>query len=168
MKLIVGLGNPEEKFFKTRHNVGFLLIDKLVQVRSLLWESNSKFNSYTSYDPLGDIRYLKPQTYMNNSGEAVSKALSYYKLGVDSLTVLHDDIDLPFGKIKFQKNSGSAGHHGIEDIVLKIGSADFWRLRFGVGKPQISAQVPDYVLSDFTVEELAFIAGVDVSKLIVG
>ncbi|OGZ21766.1 MAG: hypothetical protein A3D46_00675 [Candidatus Nealsonbacteria bacterium RIFCSPHIGHO2_02_FULL_43_13] len=136
MILITGLGNPGKEYEKTRHNVGFRVIDELAKEKP------------------NDIVLLKPQTFMNNSGEAVSKAVNFYKIKPADLWVIHDDIDLLLGELKISKNRGSAGHKGVDSIIKKLGTRDFNRVRIGIcpaeGKPEA---VEKFVLQNFTKTE---------------
>jgi PTH1 family peptidyl-tRNA hydrolase len=134
--LIVGLGNPGKKYEKTRHNVGFRVIDEL---------EKQIFNS--------DIILLKPDNFMNNSGRAVKKALKYSSLNTQDLIVVHDDIDLSLGDIRVSKNSSSAGHKGVQSIIDTLGTKDFTRIRIGI-RPQHEIDTTEFVLKNFTkVEE---------------
>jgi PTH1 family peptidyl-tRNA hydrolase len=168
MKIIVGLGNPGEKYSKTRHNVGFVVLDKIIKNFSNQgWSENKKFQSL--YIKEGDFIFIKPLTYMNNSGQAVQAVMSYYKLLPkkfvilkeknsdlrSSLLVLHDDIDIDFGKIKKTDNSGSAGHNGIKSIINHLGTKNFSRLRIGIKQKDVSKKFPmeKYVLGRFSSEE---------------
>jgi peptidyl-tRNA hydrolase, PTH1 family len=115
------------------------------------------------------ITFLKPQTFMNDSGTAVSKFLNFYKLNPGVVTVIHDDVDLPFGKIKKQYGPGSAGHRGVEDIIEKLGTQEFWRIRIGVGRStHANIDTPDWVLASFTDSELSELKNIaeQVEKLV--
>ncbi|MFC1700295.1 aminoacyl-tRNA hydrolase [Patescibacteria group bacterium] len=152
MKLIVGLGNPGEKHLKQRHNVGFMILDQFAKENNLSWEKNEKLKS--DIIKLEDTLLVKPQTSMNNSGDAVSLVSNFYKISPENITVVHDDVDLPFGEIKKQYDAGPAGHHGIEDIILKLGTKEFNRIRIGIGRPDnVKIPIDDYVLMDFSDEE---------------
>ena len=137
MILIVGLGNPGKKYEKTRHNAGFMVLDELEKKE------------------LPGVRFLKPDTFMNNSGNAVKKEMQKLKLKNQNLIIIHDDIDIPLGKIKVSKGSGSAGHKGVESIIQSLGTKDFTRIRIGIlppeGKPE---DVETFVLKNFKKEEL--------------
>ncbi len=156
--LIVGLGNPGREYRETRHNIGFLLIDKLArslevnfsrtQAKALITDSNYQSNK---------IILVKPQTYMNKTGHAVHSILKFYKLGTDNLLVVHDDVDLPFGAIRMKPKGGSAGHKGVQSIIDQLGSEDFSRLRLGIGRPPGTKQAADYVLKSFNKEEAEFL-----------
>lgn len=141
MRLIVGLGNPGDQYAKTRHNIGFRVLD------SLQLDFHKGFQGL--YAKSGDLIYLKPQTFMNRSGDSVLAALSFHKIKPEDLLVIHDELDLPFGTIKFKKSGGHAGHNGLRDIMRLIGP-DFNRIRIGIGKPENKNQVADYVLSPFS------------------
>ncbi len=161
MKIIVGLGNPGEKYKNIRHNVGFMILDKFAEKEGLNWEDCPKFESEIILDK--EFMLVKPQTYMNNSGSAVSKILNFYKCKLKDLIVIHDDVDLPFGSVKKQINKNSAGHRGVEDIIDKLGSKNFWRLRVGIGKPEDKRiPVDEWVLQDFTKVELGSVANINI------
>lgn len=158
MKVIVGLGNPGKEYETTRHNAGFLFSDFL----RTKWEfpefsEEKKFSSQISGATRSIEKYLlvKPTTFMNRSGDAVSATMSFYKLSPDDLLVIHDDLDIPFGSWKTSKGSGAAGHNGISDIIGKIGTKDFRRIRIGIGRPEGDRDPADYVLDRFTPEEAA-------------
>lgn len=165
MKIIVGLGNPGNQYKKYRHNTGFILLDKLAEERGLKWKKSSKFESEIA--ECGDFILVKPQTFMNNSGDAVSKIMNFYKISEEDLIVVHDDVDLEFGVVKKQKGKNAAGHHGVEDIIEKIGTKEFWRLRVGIGKPE-NKQVPVdvWVLQDFKDTELENIKNLSIEDFI--
>nr|NIT13606.1 aminoacyl-tRNA hydrolase [Candidatus Dadabacteria bacterium] len=151
---IAGLGNPGTEYEKTRHNVGFLTVDKIAQeigagITKRGFQSLYNIGSIDSHRVL----LLKPQTYMNNSGNALREAKEYYKIDTDKIIVIHDEIDLPLGRIKLKKDGGSAGHKGINSIIQNIGSDDFARVRIGVGKPYEKNKVIKHVLSEFSKEE---------------
>ncbi len=136
MKLIIGLGNPGEKYEKTRHNAGFLAVDKIADnFQFPFFEFHRTFNAEISRDMIGSekIILVKPQTFMNNSGEAVKAILDYYKMGPESIIVIHDDLDIAIGEYKVSKNRGSAGHRGVQSIIDYFGTKDFTRARIGIG-----------------------------------
>lgn len=145
MKLIVGLGNPGDKFKYTRHNIGFMVVEKLVKEKlSLLpslkaWKKEEKFLSEICRIK-DEVIIVKPQNYMNLSGEAVSELARFYKVLVGDIWVVHDDIDLPLGKIRVRKGGASAGHHGIESIIREIGSSEFVRFRIGIGQGKLDRE----------------------------
>lgn len=153
MKLIVGLGNPDQKFSKNRHNAGFIFVESLAEDRGLAWTLEKKFEAEIAADK--SLMLVKPQTFMNRSGDAVSKLVNFFKINLNDLIVVHDDVDLEPGETKFKKSTSSAGHHGVESIMEKLGSQDFWRLRIGVGRPDTEKfDVEDYVLGNLTEKEI--------------
>ena len=160
MKIIVGLGNPGMEHQKNRHNTGFIVLDKYAESLGLKWENSSKFDSEIIVQK--NFLLVKPQTFMNKSGNAVSKILSYYKVDPKDLIIIHDDVDLPFLCIKKQFGAGPAGHHGIEDIIEKLKTQNFWRTRVGLGRPDGEILVEDWVLHDFSDGELEKITQLDV------
>lgn len=134
MKLIVGLGNPGEKYQQTRHNLGFLVVDKFakeIASPSLPWEKNEKFKSEIAKK--GELVLAKPQTFMNASGVAVAQVAAFYKITVEDIWVIHDDLDLPLGKIRIRRGGASAGHHGIDSLIRELKSDKFVRFRLGIG-----------------------------------
>lgn len=156
MFVIVGLGNPGPKYALTRHNVGFMIIDALAMKLGTRMEMKRDFNAEVAKVSFEgkDVLLLKPMTFMNNSGQSVQAIMSFYKISPENLLVLHDEVDLPFGQLRLQKNRGHGGHNGIRDIHAKIGP-DYSRLRVGVGRPTIPQfEVADYVLQNFSKEEL--------------
>ena len=150
MKLIVGLGNPGKEYEKNRHNIGFLVIDYLVNKFNAS-KISSKFKG--ELYKAGDYLFLKPLTFMNLSGESVRAVKDFYKIDNDDIIVIHDDIDLSVGALKFKKGGSSGGHNGLKSIDKHIGN-DYWRIRVGVGRPERKEQVVSYVLSDFKDDEL--------------
>ena len=143
MKLIAGLGNPGEKYLLTPHNIGWIVIDALAQHWGLSWRTEKKFSSQIAKKE--DLLLLKPLTYMNLSGSAVQSATQYYRVELDDLLVIHDDTDLDFLSLRFQKNRGPAGHNGVKSIHQELGSQDYTRMR--IGMPQ------GRVLKPFTKKE---------------
>lgn len=151
MKLIVGLGNPGVKYAKTRHNVGFLVVELLA--KDLKLNTESKWKAETCWlKP--DVLLIRPQTFMNLSGEAVAAVKNYYKIENEDIWVIHDDVDFEVGKLKIQVGGGSAGHNGLKSIIETLGEAGFVRFRVGVGRP-IIANIPieDFVLQSLSGEE---------------
>lgn len=165
MKIIVGLGNPGEQYEKNRHNVGFMALDLLLG--PVKWQNNKKFQALT-YE-MGDTIYIKPQTYMNKSGEAVRAVMSYYgllpkKLMIfskndsdltDILTVIQDDIDIEIGKWKISNDSRSGGHNGVQSIINHLHTQNFKRLKIGVKNELLRTRIPaeKFVLQNFNHEE---------------
>ncbi|KKR56672.1 MAG: Peptidyl-tRNA hydrolase [Candidatus Curtissbacteria bacterium GW2011_GWA1_40_47] len=150
MKLIVGLGNPGVKFEKTRHNLGFMVMDFFAGNKGLSWQYNSDFSSHYAKD--AELVIAKPTTYVNQSGIAVASICRYFRVDLSDLLVIHDDLDLPFGKIRLTYGSSSAGHRGIESIIENLGM-EFTRLRIGIGRPLESIDPEKYVLQKFSTEE---------------
>lgn len=153
MKVIIGLGNPEDQHQKTRHNVGFRVVDVLAgQLDVSLTNSPKLFSLIGKND---DWLLAKPQTYMNNSGQAVQAILHFYKLSPQDLIVIHDDLDIPFGFFKIQKGTGPKAHNGLLSIYEALGSKDFIHVRIGVESREQERSMPgkNYVLSPFTDEE---------------
>lgn len=153
MILIVGLGNPGEKHENTRHNVGFMVVDQLKKDLNLAdFDFDKKSNSFFSKN--NDLLIVKPDTYMNLSGQAVNSLSSYYKIGEEDKVIIHDDIDLPIGEMKISKDRGSAGHKGVESIIKNLGTKNFIRIRIGIkpklGKPK---KTEDFVLKKFDKKE---------------
>ena len=146
VKLFVFLGNPGKEYTNTRHNAGFLFCDHLYPNAS--WQM--KFHSL--YTQENGIKILKPVTYMNLSGTAVSECASFFKIKPDEVLVIHDDLELPFGKAKIQKGGGLAGHNGLRSIKERLGSDGFYRLKIGIGRPK-HGDVRLYVTTNFTNDE---------------
>ncbi|GBR72529.1 peptidyl-tRNA hydrolase [Candidatus Termititenax aidoneus] len=151
-KLIAGLGNPGPEYALTRHNIGFLLLDKLAAGQKF---SKKKFSAlYTEIRRGGEkIILLKPQTFMNSSGEAVRAALDFYKISAPDLLVLSDDLDQDFGAARFRAHGSSGGHNGLKSIIACLGHEDFARIKLGIGKPPDKGRTLDYVLGQFTAAE---------------
>ncbi|MBP7769528.1 MAG: aminoacyl-tRNA hydrolase [Aliarcobacter sp.] len=151
MYLIVGLGNIGEKYQFTRHNIGFLVIDEITKNLSTSNINNSNFQSTLLKSAY--TLFSKPTTYMNNSGLAVYAIKEYYKIDLENIIVIHDDIDLPFGTVKFKIGGGHGGHNGLRSLDAHI-SKEYIRVRIGIGKPANKDDVANYVLSNFSKEEL--------------
>ncbi len=159
--LIAGLGNPGPQYALTRHNVGFMAVDALAEMAA-----SRKSMRYKKMDISGDFELFsvsmaginvlvtKPLTYMNLSGKAVAAICGKYSIPVSDVYVIHDELDLPCGRMKFKKGGGNNGHRGLESIQEKLGSPNFYRIRIGIGRPEFSSQVKDYVLEEFSSEEL--------------
>lgn len=152
MKVIVGLGNPGRKYEGTRHNVGFFVVDALAHLYSLSWSMVKPVNAHVAKE--ADHLLVKPQTYMNDSGVAVLRVLSYYKASVDDLIVVHDDLDIALGEYKIQKGVGPKIHNGLLSIEEHVGS-DFTRVRVGIENRDPENRVPGetYVLTPFSLHE---------------
>ena len=156
MKLFVGLGNPGERYKLTRHNVGFMVLDKLIQ-KSTVEGWDKKFDSFFNKIIIDQksIILLKPLTFMNVSGHAVQKVKNFYGIDPNNIVIIHDDIDLELGKIKLKKGGGDGGHNGLKSIIKLIGS-EFSRIRIGIGRPE-KINVSSYVLNDFPEIEVSFL-----------
>ena len=152
MTLFVGLGNPGPAYEKTRHNIGFRVIDRMVDRCGARNISKKSFHGELYRQ--GELLFLKPLTYMNLSGKSVAIVKSFFKIPLENLVVIHDDIDLQFGEIRLKRGGGHGGHNGLKSIDTGVGR-DYVRLRIGVGKPEHKSQVVDYVLQPFTSEEEA-------------
>jgi peptidyl-tRNA hydrolase len=153
--LIVGLGNPGREYEKTRHNVGYRAADLLAKDAGVSID-RAKFRGLTRTAALAGqkVLLLKPETYMNNSGEAVQLAAMFYKLPISHILVLSDDISLPVGKIRVRAEGSAGGHNGLKSIISHLGSQDFPRIKIGVGaKPHPDYDLADWVLSSFSAEE---------------
>ncbi|HEU0117227.1 MAG TPA: aminoacyl-tRNA hydrolase [Alphaproteobacteria bacterium] len=156
--LIVGLGNPGEEYAGTRHNIGFMTVDVIARENGAMpWKS--KFKGQLSSGKIGahDVLYLKPETYMNLSGESVGEAMRFYKLTPAQVVVFHDEIDLPIGELRTKKGGGAAGHNGLKSIDQHIGQ-DYWRVRIGVGHPGDREMVSGHVLGKFSKNDLEAVA----------
>lgn len=151
MKLFVGLGNPEPKYQTTRHNLGsrVILSETLVEPKNLVSKPKLSARVHKRTDRI----YAIPTAYMNESGLAVKKLVNFYKINLNDLYIIHDDLDLPVGDYKIQFDRGPAGHNGIKSIIDQLGSQAFWRVRIGIGHPTDNIPVEDYVLMPFLPEE---------------
>ncbi len=154
MKLIVGLGNPGKKYRTTRHNIGFLCLDHIAHKYNTKFKHKRKFKGEIAIDC--DAILLKPQTYMNLSGESVRAVMDFYHIKPESLLVIHDDLDLPPGKLRIRQNGGTAGHKGLKSIIEHIHTDQFNRLKFGIGRHEY-LDARDYVLQQFTDEEVPIV-----------
>ena len=163
MKLIIGLGNPGEEYKKTRHNAGFLAVDKIVlSIKYQVLSTQLKFNTEISNGTIDDEKIIlaKPQTFMNNSGQAVKTILDYYKIKLEDIIVIHDDLDILLGKYKISKNSSSAGHKGVQSIIDYLGTKDFMRIRIGIMTENKKTPTEKFVLERFSEEEMEIVEGV--------
>lgn len=154
MKLIAGLGNPGDKYRSTRHNVGFMVADILSR-RHGISVKNGKWKAESGKGTISGVQafIVKPQTFMNLSGESVGPLAAYLDIGPEDVIVVHDELDLPFGKIKIKSAGGHGGHNGLKSLISHLGSPDFARVRVGIGKPQPKGDVSAYVLAGFDSEE---------------
>ena len=151
MKLVVGLGNVGKEYQNTRHNVGFMVLDSFVHDFTL----EKKFQAYIKKDCIDgvDVLFVKPTTFMNLSGIAVRKLVDYYKISIEDILVIQDDMDLPFGKYRCKIDSSSGGHNGIKSIISSLGTQNFARLKIGIAHDR-SMDTKDYVLGTFSKQEL--------------
>ena len=150
MTLFVGLGNPGDRYENNRHNIGFQVIDALVDYYEAGNISKNAFQGELFKS--NNLLFLKPATFMNLSGKSLQSVKNFYKIELDNIVVIHDDLDLPFGAVRFKKGGGSGGHNGLKSIDNMIGK-EYMRVRLGIGKPLHKSQVTDYVLHDFSPEE---------------
>lgn len=170
IKLFVGLGNPGQKYEDTRHNAGFWWVDQVsTSTNSKLalepkffgavakLNSNAKLNSKTELNSTADTWLLKPTTFMNASGKAVAALANYYKVLPEQILVIHDELDLPAGIVKLKNGGGHGGHNGLKDITAALGTANFWRLRLGIGHPGDRNEVINFVLKAPLKDEMTAI-----------
>jgi PTH1 family peptidyl-tRNA hydrolase len=155
IRLVAGLGNPGREYAATRHNAGFWFVDALVDKLRVSMTPESRFGG--DIGKTGDLRIVKPMTYMNDSGRAVASLARFFGIAPEEILVVHDELDLKPGDVKMKLGGGVAGHNGLRDIQAQLGSADFWRLRFGIGHPRDSLlpqqDVVDYVLKPPRADE---------------
>ncbi|BAQ60080.1 peptidyl-tRNA hydrolase [Geminocystis sp. NIES-3708] len=155
-EVIIGLGNPEKKYEKTRHNIGFEIVDYLADKWGFSWQKNTKFNALfcEGISPnRRKIRLVKPLTYMNLSGQSVRAVLDWYKLDAESSLVIYDDMDLPFGKIRLRLSGSAGGHNGMKSIISHVGTQKFSRFRIGIGKSEHKEVTVSHVLGKFSKTE---------------
>lgn len=168
--LLIGLGNPGREYRETRHNIGFMVIDRLAaDIECKLTKVQAK--AIIGIGKIQDYKVIlaKPQTYMNLSGQAVSALMHFYKVDISRLIVINDDADLPFGQIRMKPGGGSAGQRGLGSIIEKLGSQDFARLRMGIGRPPGQMDAKDFVLQTFSKADQEFLVefvkrGADAAK----
>ena len=149
IQLIVGLGNPGPQYEATRHNAGFWFVDEVAHACGGQLRSENKFHGEACKVRLGerDVWLLKPMTFMNRSGQSAAALARFYKIPVEEILVVHDELDLPPGALKLKKGGGHGGHNGLRDLIAQLGGKDFVRLRVGIGHPGHSSQVTGYVLT---------------------
>ena len=165
-ELIVGLGNPEPKYDRTRHNIGFAAVDELAKVWNMPLKENKRFQGLFAEGVAGGqkVRLLKPLTYMNRSGQAVRAVTDWYKIAPSSVLVVYDDMDLPVGKLRMRLSGSAGGHNGMKSIIAHLGVKDFPRLRIGIGKSNGEDQTISHVLGKFapneskTIEEILYVS----------
>ena len=160
MKLIVGLGNPGAQYKNTRHNIGFMAIDNFAKNLSVEWKYSPDWVCY--FIKKADYLLIKPKTFMNSSGNAAKAVVNFYKINLKEILVIHDELDLDFGKIRLSFDSTSAGHKGVESVIKRVGSFEFARLRIGIGSPRktldeinqpTGVDGEKYVLENFSKKE---------------
>lgn len=157
ISLIAGLGNPGPEYADTRHNAGFRFLDLLLAGRGQAFKREGRFAGQVAKLSIGgrELWLLAPETFMNHSGESVAKLAHYYKIPASEILVVHDELDLPPGTVRLKTGGGAGGHNGIADIIEKLGTPDFFRLRLGIGRPATSAQVVSFVLKKAPAAEQA-------------
>lgn len=152
IKLVVALGNPGPEYELTRHNIGQLVVDSFDPIDGSIWKSKFK-GLYTDTSIGGEkVYFLKPQTYMNLSGESVQPLCRFFKIEPQEILVLHDELDLPFGQLQFKNGGGLAGHNGLKSMAQTLGNQDFFRIRLGIGRP-VHGSVSSWVLGRFPDEQ---------------
>ncbi len=166
MKLVVGLGNPGNQYEKTKHNVGFMVVDAIAEeVSHTPWKEEQKALTCTFTWEGEKVMLVKPQTFMNLSGEAVGPLMRYYKMDSSDVYCIYDDMDLPVGKLRIRPNGSAGGHNGIKSLIAHLGSDNFGHFRLGIGRPLPQWTVVDHVLAPFDSEHLeAFEKGVEEMK----
>ncbi|NLM22271.1 MAG: aminoacyl-tRNA hydrolase [Peptococcaceae bacterium] len=158
MKAVIGLGNPGLKYRYTRHNVGFRLLDSLVQEAGCSFRDGFRGKLAEGRVNGERIFFLKPYTFMNLSGLAVRELAGFYKIPGQDILVIHDDMDLSLGKLRLRAKGSAGGHNGLKSIISELGTQNFWRLKIGVGRPREGLDVVNHVLSSFTKEEEVVLA----------
>lgn len=165
-ELIVGLGNPEPKYDKTRHNIGFAAVDELAKIWQMPLKENKRFQGLFAEGVVRGqkVRLLKPLTYMNRSGQSVRAVADWYKVEPQSVLVIYDDMDLPVGKLRLRLSGSAGGHNGMKSIIAHLGGQDFPRLRIGIGKSDGNKETISHVLGKFapdeipTIEEILYVS----------
>jgi len=161
MYVIIGLGNPGSRYRLTRHNIGFMVLEKMAELHQVDLKQKS-FNAIWGKGKLAGVDALlaMPQTYMNLSGTTVRQLLAFFKKDINNLLVVHDDLDLAFGSVRLKLGGGNAGHKGLASITESLGSSGFMRIRLGIGKPTEKSRTESYVLEKFSSEESAALSDV--------
>jgi peptidyl-tRNA hydrolase, PTH1 family len=154
IRLVIGLGNPGPEYERTRHNIGFELVDRLAADHRLKWTKEHRFRSKTATEG-PDLIIAKPLTYMNLSGNSAARIMRHYQLTVDQILVVYDDISLPPGGLRFRSNGSAGGHNGIKSLIEYLGSEEFPRLKIGIGPNPENGVLTDHVLGRFSEEEWA-------------
>jgi PTH1 family peptidyl-tRNA hydrolase len=150
VKVIVGLGNPGIRYKANRHNIGFQVVDRLAEANHIR-NSTKRLKSFYGTGKIDsqEVVLAKPMTFMNRSGEAVTRLVDFFNVGMEDLIVVHDDLDLPFGRLRFKRRGGDGGHQGVRSIIEAMGENTFLRLKVGIGRPPRGMEVADYVLCNF-------------------
>jgi len=150
VKVIVGLGNPGVRYKANRHNIGFQVVDRLAEANHIR-NSTKRLKSFYGVGKIDseEVVLAKPMTFMNRSGEAVTRLVDFFNVGMEDLIVVHDDLDLPLGRLRFKRRGGDGGHQGLRSIIEAMGKNTFLRLKVGIGRPPRGMEAADYVLSDF-------------------
>lgn len=159
IKLIAGLGNPGNEYVHTRHNAGFWFLDELAWEWKAHFKEEKKFYGEVARvaRPEGEVWLLKPNTFMNRSGQAVAALAQFYKIKPEEILVVHDELDIPCGRIRFKLGGGNGGHNGLKDIQARLGTPNFYRLRFGIDHPGDRNLVVSYVLNKPSADDRALI-----------
>ncbi len=150
MKVIVGLGNPGVHYERTRHNIGFQVVDRLAEINHILISTKRNKSLYgTGWIDAERVILVKPMTFMNRSGEAVQKTVRFFQVGIENLIVIHDDLDLLYGRLRFKRRGSDGGHQGVRSIIESMGKNTFLRLKVGIGRPPQGMDPAEYVLASF-------------------
>jgi len=149
--LVIGVGNPGSQYAQTKHNIAWLFFDELQELRSSVWKSKFKGEFAETLVEGHKTYFLKPQTFMNLSGESVQPLMNFFKIETKKILVVHDELDIPFGQVHFKMGGGLAGHNGLKSIAQHLGTDEFARMRIGIGRP-VHGSVSDWVLSPFQGE----------------
>lgn len=158
MKMIVGLGNPGSKYEKTKHNIGFMVVDRLAKAHQATFKKNAFQAEVAEYFENGEkVLLVKPQTFMNESGKAVGPLMTYFNIYPEELVVVYDDLDLALGKIRLRQKGSAGGHNGIKSIISHLNSQVFNRIKVGIDRPKKQQTVVNHVLSAFDKEDLPLI-----------
>ena len=159
MEIIIGLGNPGDEYKNTRHNAGFMVVDAIAAKLGLTWTQNKKLNCVITKNQ--DYILAKPQTYMNNSGQAVQAIISYNKIKKEDIIIIHDEVDIDLGRYKVSVNSRPAGHNGVKSIIHHIKTKDFKRIRIGIKTQDLdNISTEKFVMQKFSEKELRAVNGV--------
>lgn len=155
MKCIVGLGNIGKKYENTRHNIGFMVVDAFIDKHNIELDKQKFKGNYTVATIHGEkVLFIEPMTYMNLSGEAIRPLIDYYKVDIEDLVVLYDDLDMPQGRIRIRQKGSAGGQNGMRSIIQHLGTQEFKRIRVGIGRPEGRQPVVDYVLQKFSSDEM--------------